>query len=164
MVPPFSEERAEGGTSDATPGAELEGVIRSETKVLSGKFRSMSARNDSKGAIARARYLRSNMPPTELRFWNFLKFHFPELRFRRQYPADKYVLDFYSPRHRLCIELDGELHNQNKEKDAERDRVLGELGICTLRIKVEDFRSNDVAVLSEIREFVSWIPAKFKKG
>lgn len=102
------------------------------------------------------------MPPTEQRFWNWLKFHFPELRLRRQYPADKYVLDFYSPKHKLCIELDGELHLGTKEKDAERDRTLGELGICTLRIKVEDFRTNDLAVLNEIREFVSWVPAKFK--
>ena len=54
-----------------------------------------------------------------------------EQRFRRQVPFDEYILDFYSPRYKLCVEIDGPLHDQ--VRDAVRDQRFSERGIKTLR-------------------------------
>jgi very-short-patch-repair endonuclease len=54
-----------------------------------------------------------------------------EQRFRRQVPVDEYILDFYSPRYKLCVEIDGPLHEV--VRDAIRDRRLAERGVRTLR-------------------------------
>jgi very-short-patch-repair endonuclease len=58
------------------------------------------------------------------------------LKFRRQHPIGPYVLDFFCPAHRLAVEVDGGMHNEDDraEKDAARDRWLARQGIMTLRI------------------------------
>ena len=44
----------------------------------------------------------------------------------------RYVLDFYCPAARLAVEVDGELHDP--ERDAARDAFMANLDIRTLRI------------------------------
>jgi very-short-patch-repair endonuclease len=46
------------------------------------------------------------------------------LHFRRQQIIDGFIADFYCHVARLVIEVDGEIHQQQAEYDAERDRVL----------------------------------------
>jgi len=55
-------------------------------------------------------------------------------KFRRQYPAGPYVLDFYCPQIRLCVELDGDVHADRLAKDATRDAWLASQGIHTIRV------------------------------
>lgn len=57
------------------------------------------------------------------------------LRFMRQYSAGAYILDFYCPRARLAIELDGQQHKEEeiKKYDIERERYLESLKIKTIR-------------------------------
>jgi very-short-patch-repair endonuclease len=60
---------------------------------------------------ARRRILRKNMPAAEVIIWLKLKNRqMHGERFLRQYSVDQYVLDFYCPRLRLAIEVDGESH------------------------------------------------------
>ena len=58
------------------------------------------------------------------------------LRFRRQHPIGRIVLDFYCPHLRLCIEVDGGAHDflSRAEDDLRRDAWLTEQGIRVLRI------------------------------
>lgn len=66
-------------------------------------------------------------------------------RFRRQYPVGPYVLDFYCPKIKLCIEVDGEQHLLTKEKDARRDAYLAKYGVLTIRIpSMELFGENEM--------------------
>ena len=64
--------------------------------------------------------------------------------FKAQYPIkvprkhsagafNYYILDLYNERARLCVELDGSVHNRTKGRDGRRDRALVMLGIRTLR-------------------------------
>jgi len=57
-------------------------------------------------------------------------------RFRRQHPLGPYVLDFYCPAARLCIEVDGWGHNMGDqpERDERREAWLAAGGIATLRV------------------------------
>ncbi|MSP50337.1 MAG: endonuclease domain-containing protein [Alphaproteobacteria bacterium] len=71
------------------------------------------------------------------------------LKFRRQYPAGPYVLDFFCEQLSLAIELDGGQHSV--EKDAERTASLTDHGIRVLRFWNNDVLTNLPGVLETIR-------------
>ena len=85
------------------------------------------------------RELRNNSTMAEKGLWNWLKCDQIEgLRFRRQFSIDKFILDFYCPQLKLCIELDGDYHFHVVQplNDFERDEFLREkYGIHTLRFE-----------------------------
>jgi len=57
------------------------------------------------------RCLRRNMPPAESILWLHLRNkRLDGSKFRRQYSIGKYVVDFYCPKARLVIEIDGPTH------------------------------------------------------
>ncbi len=63
------------------------------------------------------------------------------LRFRRQHPLGPYVLDFYCPSARLCVEVDGRATHDlpdQAEHDLRRDAWLAEQQIKVLRIPATD--------------------------
>ncbi len=62
------------------------------------------------------------------------------LRFRRQHPVGPYVLDFYAPRAKLAIEVDGTAHDLPSQatRDASRDAGLAARGIRVLRFNATD--------------------------
>ena len=64
----------------------------------------------SKPSRRNAKRLRREMTPPEIALWLALRQNKDDLRFRRQYPAGDYVLDFYCTPARLAIEVDGEAH------------------------------------------------------
>ena len=64
----------------------------------------------SDDARRHATRLRRAMTPPEIALWLALRRNDAGLRFRRQYPAGPYVLDFYCAPARLAIEIDGEVH------------------------------------------------------
>ncbi len=84
--------------------------------------------------IHRARTLRAAMSLPEVQLWQALRARPGGLKFRRQHPAGAYVLDYYSPAARLCVEIDGASHNARTGQDAARDAWLAAQGITTLRL------------------------------
>lgn len=52
---------------------------------------------------------------------------------RRQHPVDRFVLDFYCASRKLAIELDGEIHEAQQARDAERTLMLSARGIRVIR-------------------------------
>lgn len=80
----------------------------------------------------RRKSLRNNLTKEEIILWNYLKDSKIIYKFRRQASIGYYIADFYCPKYRYVIELDGEHHLANKQYDAERDNYLGSNG-CTVR-------------------------------
>lgn len=81
-----------------------------------------------------ARKLKNDSTFTEIMMWNYLKKK--QLRgfdFDRQRPIDKYIVDFYCKDLFLAIEIDGESHYGNPEKDRKKEKRLNELGVKVLR-------------------------------
>src|SRR6187402_153357 len=76
------------------------------------------------------------------------------LKFRRQHPIDKFVLDFYCHERKLAIELDGSIHDLkvNKDYDEARTAMLAGLNIIVLRFKNEDVTNNLKEVIRKISE------------
>ena len=74
-------------------------------------------------------------------------------RFRRQHGFDIYVMDFYCPQAKLCIEVDGEVHDslEKRKKDAERTAFLNQCGIKVVRFKNEEIENNIDDVVHKIR-------------
>ena len=102
------------------------------------------------------RSLRNNATAAEALLWRRLKGgQVNGMKFRRQHGMGPYVMDFYCPEYRLCIELDGEVHNTEGayRHDQVRDRFLSENGITVLRFKDDVIRWNMEAIINEILKF-----------
>ena len=91
-------------------------------------------RNLQPQAIQQARAWRKNMSESERKLWRLLRHQQLGCKFRRQYPAGPYVLDFYCPQTKLCVELDGDAHAGRLAKDTNRDAWLAMHGIQTIRV------------------------------
>jgi very-short-patch-repair endonuclease len=96
-----------------------------------------------------ARNLRRKMTLPEVILWQALRKTPEGLKFRRQHPTSRYVLDFFCSHARLAIEVDGEAHSRGDrpERDEVRDQWLRAAGIETLRIPAVDVLSDADAVL-----------------
>ncbi len=55
-------------------------------------------------------------------------------KFRRQHPVGRFVLDFYCHEERLAVEVDGPVHETQRQADAERQQILESMGIRFLRL------------------------------
>ena len=82
----------------------------------------------------RARALRRDATLPERLLWAALRRKQLELRFRHQHPAGPYILDFYCPSARLCVEVDGNQHDLTAEADERRGRWLTKQGIQVIRV------------------------------
>ncbi|MCR5484687.1 MAG: endonuclease domain-containing protein [Clostridiales bacterium] len=90
-----------------------------------------------------ARELRKNMTKEERRLWyDFLR-NSP-VKFSRQKVLGKYIVDFYSAKLKLVIELDGSQHfkDEGQNHDARRDAYLKAYGLTILRIPNNEINNN----------------------
>ena len=105
------------------------------------------------------RELRSNLTPAEARLWSNLKGSKLEGRkFRRQHSFCGYILDFYCPYERLGIELDGQVHFNERaaQHDLERKLFLTYFGVKVLRFENKCIFEEPEWVLSTIRGSFGW--------
>ena len=81
------------------------------------------------------------------------------LKFRRQHPVDKFVVDFYCHEKKLAIELDGGIHDVkvNIEYDEARTAMLSGVGIYVLRFKNDDIINKMETVLKKICKTVEML-------
>lgn len=100
--------------------------------------------------------LRNNLTPAEATLWKALKgSQINGLKFRRQHSLGPYVMDFYCPSIRLCVELDGEVHNTYGAclHDSERTRFLNENGITVKRFENDVVYKNINAIIQTITDY-----------
>jgi very-short-patch-repair endonuclease len=79
-----------------------------------------------------ARKLRKEQTDAEKLLWSLLRDRrFCGFKFRRQYPACGYILDFYCHDAGLAVELDGGGHGLEEQRlyDDERTKILESVGI-----------------------------------
>ena len=89
----------------------------------------------NKANIPLAKNLRKNMTPWERKLWyEFLRYY--PIRFQRQKAIGNYIVDFYSAKARLVIELDGGGHYTAEQmgKDNIRTKELESMNLTVLRI------------------------------
>ena len=101
----------------------------------------------------KARQLRKNMTDSERVLWSRLRGkQLSGVQFYRQKPIGEYIVDFFAPRTKLVVEVDGSQHleGEQAEKDRYRDEYLATVGLKVLRF-------NSREVLTETDEVVEVI-------
>lgn len=105
--------------------------------------------------LARAKKLRTQQTGTEKVLWKKLdKSNFENLRFRRQHPIGRFIVDFYCHKLMLAIELDGSVHNKTEvaERDEGREHELKKLRLRILRFTNHDVIHDMDHILEKIKK------------
>ena len=110
-----------------------------------------------------ARELRKNQTPAEKLLWaNLRNRKLNGYKFLRQHPIpylgynnrhNYFIPDFYCAEKNLVIELDGKIHDFQKEYDQNREAVLNDLGIKVIRFRNEELEDMQ-KVLATISEYL----------
>lgn len=110
---------------------------------------------NNKGVKSLRKELRNNSTPAESAMWELLRAgRLDGTKWRRQYSIGKYIVDFYCPKARLCVELDGNTHftMQGDLYDLERTEYINSLGISILRFENREIWDNPERVLLTIKD------------
>ena len=94
----------------------------------------------------RARQLRRQMTDSERALWKRLRRkQVQAVQFYRQKLIGNYIVDFYAPKAKIVVEVDGSQHMESEEaaRDLQRDAFLSSQGLRVLRF-------DDLQVLKEI--------------
>ncbi|GGG38337.1 endonuclease domain-containing protein [Hymenobacter glacieicola] len=135
VSPPSLPERGLGGEATHKP---IEARLTADKSKWYGHLKNFSAE------------MRRHSTEAEDKLWQALRNRqLAGIKFRRQHSIDRYIVDFVCLKHKLIIEVDGEIHNQpdQQDYDAGRSALLQELGYRILRF------SND-QVLHELDQVV----------
>ena len=103
--------------------------------------------------IERARAMRKDMTISEKKLWLGLLRHF-KYRVLRQRPIDNFIVDFYCPRLKIVIEIDGDSHFNTNGKfyDADRTNILQGYGLRVIRITNQDVLNHFSEVCKKIKD------------
>ena len=97
-------------------------------------------------SVKRARVFRRNATLAEKRLWSRLRNRqLAGLKFRRQYPIGKRIIDFFCEEAKLAVELDGSGHYRHFGETSDLDR---EIELCEKGVRIVRFTNR--AVLSDL--------------
>ena len=65
-----------------------------------------------------------------------------------------FIVDFYCHKAALVIEVDGDIHDLQKEEDAQREKTLSELGLRIVRFRNDEVLKNLSEVVEQIKNLV----------
>jgi len=101
---------------------------------------------------SRARVLRKDQSAAEQRLWYYLRANrFLGLKFKRQRPVGRYIVDFMCSSPALIVEADGGQHSAAREYDRQRDAWLRTQGFHVLRFWNDEVMNQIENVLEAIR-------------
>ncbi|WP_314787508.1 endonuclease domain-containing protein [Segatella buccae] len=101
--------------------------------------------------------LRRESTPCERILWRHINGRqINGLKFRRQHGFGPYVMDFYCPEIKLCIEVDGVVHESEEAKrhDAERTDFLNSQGIKVFRLQNQEIEDNAANAIKRLKDFI----------
>jgi leucyl-tRNA synthetase len=110
-----------------------------------------------------ARSLRQSQTKSEGLLWSLLRAkQVCQLKFRRQYPIESWIVDFACPKEMLIIEIDGGYHDHTVDADLRRQRALESLGWKILRFSDKQVEEDAEAVALAIARELN-IPYTFHR-
>ena len=112
--------------------------------------------------LQRARELRKQQTSVEKILWECLRANrLCGAKFRRQHNIGQYIADFYCSAAKLVIELDGEIHAVQQDRDGDRDTWMQSNGMTVLRFNNEAVTQNIEQILQTI---ASYLPSPTGEG
>ena len=111
-----------------------------------------------------AKKLRNNQTEAELYLWdNLQRLTYLNIRFKRQHPVLYFIADFYCHSCKLVIELDGKIHDQQKEYDEGRSAEIEKWGITVIRFTNDEVFKDLDAVVEKIKGYLSLATSSLAK-
>lgn len=106
--------------------------------------------------LQRAKELRREMTPAEKILWEELRANKLGVHFRRQQVIAGFIVDFYCHKAALVVEVDGDIHDLQREEDARREKALSALGLKVVRFKNDEVVRNASrsVVVGKIKETI----------
>jgi very-short-patch-repair endonuclease len=102
-----------------------------------------------------ARAMRRQPTAAEDRLWQALRGEALGVRFRRQHPVGRFILDFWCPAAQLVVEVDGDVHDLQPERDAARTEALAAFDYHEVRFRNSEVLNDLPSVLQRIRAEIS---------
>ena len=102
-----------------------------------------------------ARDLRKDQTDVEKKLWERLRDRrLGCYKFRRQYAISRYIADFYCSEAKLVIEVDGPIHQEQREYDDYRENEIMLRDITVSRFTNDEINTNIDLVLKQIEQRV----------
>lgn len=107
------------------------------------------------------RELRKNQTKAEKILWERLRNRkFMGLKFYRQYPLffdyfgkeTFYIADLFCHEERIVIEIDGKIHNYQKDRDKLRSFIINMMNFSVIRFRNEEIETNIAGILNRLKE------------
>ena len=98
--------------------------------------------------------LRREMTPAEKILWEELRANKLGVHFRRQQVIQGFIVDFYCHQAGLVVEVDGDVHDLQKEEDERREKVLSALGLRVVRFRNDEVVKSLSAVVGKIKAYL----------
>ena len=103
-----------------------------------------------------ARKLRNNSTLAEVILWDKLlkNKQLKGYQFLRQRPIKNYIIDFFSKDLKLIVELDGRIHDFQRNRDKKREEDLKNLGYSVIRFHNNEILNNLYSVRITLELFI----------
>lgn len=103
-----------------------------------------------------AKSLRGKLTEAERRLWTRIRLKHLDFVFYRQKPIGDYIVDFYCPKAKLVVEVDGGWHftENTASNDKVREEYMRSLGLTVLRFSNSEVLKNTDSVTEEIYEYL----------
>jgi very-short-patch-repair endonuclease len=108
----------------------------------------------TKEKLQRAKELRRDMTSAEKTLWNELRANKLGVHFRRQQVIQGFIVDYYCNKASLVIEVDGDIHDLQREEDARREKVLSAVGLRVIRFRNDEVVRDLSGVVERIKQFI----------
>jgi len=108
-----------------------------------------------------AKELRKDQTKAEEIVWKEIRNRkFLGLRFKRQFIIEGFIVDFYCDEFALAIEIDGKIHEKQKEYDAWRQKIIESNSVSFIRVKNEEVFQDIGILFDKIKDFVKSNPPR----
>ena len=100
-----------------------------------------------------AKQMRKEHTEAEGVLWEVIRDSKLGVKFRRQHPIDKYIVDFICLQEKIIVEADGGYHITEEQKfyDAERTKVLNDIGFEVIRFTNEEIIKHPYKIKEKIK-------------
>jgi superfamily II DNA helicase RecQ len=104
-----------------------------------------------------ARKNRRQSTEPEKQLWEVLRNNQSGYKFRRQHPIENFVVDFVCIEKKLVVEVDGDYHNneEQKEYDTYRSLTLFQKGFTVIRFTNDEVLGNSYEIKNKIKDFLA---------
>jgi leucyl-tRNA synthetase len=110
-----------------------------------------------------ARENRKNTTEAEEKFWEVVRNNNLGFKFRRQHAISRFIVDFVCIEKKLVVEIDGPIHETQKQEDEERTSIISNEGFKVIRFTNDEVLNDLSLVLKKLKSELT-SPSPLERG